>query len=308
VRSATPQPHKGIPRLASEVSAQTCAAAYRFTFQGQEKDNEIHDVDGSMLAFEYRMHDARVGRFLSIDPLAAKYPWNAPYAFAENKVIQFIELEGLEAATNKLSFRPTPHPNFERGQRALDHAKKANAAAPGIVTTDLGVGANAGLGVRANTGGLNFAAGVTIAGVTATNHQEGWISGTPEPVSADINQVILGYGIELQVPDAVSVKMRGAALQAGVTYDGDGLKGKGRETWTFGTEMELGGDVGGVEVSTNPADPMNGKMGLEVTVGPFKGEASLNVKKLGTFIDETIQAIDAILPLPRYRTEPPTKK
>ena len=47
-------------------------------------------------AFEYRMHDARLGRFWSVDPLAAKYPWNSTYAFAENRVIEGRELEGLE--------------------------------------------------------------------------------------------------------------------------------------------------------------------------------------------------------------------
>ena len=71
---------------------------YRFGFQGQEKNDEIHGATGTSYAFEYRMHDPRVGRFLSIDPLAAEYPWNSPYSFAENKVIQFIELEGLETA------------------------------------------------------------------------------------------------------------------------------------------------------------------------------------------------------------------
>jgi RHS repeat-associated protein len=96
VRSAIPQPHKGIPRLAPKASVQTCAASYSFGFQGQEKDNEIHDVDGSMLAFEYRMHDPRIGRFLSIDPLASKYPFYSPYAFSGNRVIDCVELEGLE--------------------------------------------------------------------------------------------------------------------------------------------------------------------------------------------------------------------
>jgi RHS repeat-associated protein len=76
------------------------ASSYRFGFQGQEKDDEIHGATGTSYAFEYRMHDPRVGRFLSIDPLAAKYPWNSPYAFAENKVIKFIELEGLETSIN----------------------------------------------------------------------------------------------------------------------------------------------------------------------------------------------------------------
>jgi len=43
------------------------------------------------------MHDPRVGRFFAEDPLAGKYTWNSPYAFSENRVIDKIELEGLEA-------------------------------------------------------------------------------------------------------------------------------------------------------------------------------------------------------------------
>lgn len=42
------------------------------------------------------MSDARLGRFWSVDPLAAQYPYNSPYAFSENDVIRAIELEGLE--------------------------------------------------------------------------------------------------------------------------------------------------------------------------------------------------------------------
>ena len=72
--------------------------AYRFGFQSQESDDEIYR-EGKAYAFEYRMHDPRIGRFWSVDPLASKYPWNSPYVFAENQVIAFVELEGLEKAT-----------------------------------------------------------------------------------------------------------------------------------------------------------------------------------------------------------------
>ena len=63
---------------------------YRFGFNGQEEDPDMGVV------FKYRIHDARVGRFLSVDPLAPDYPWNSCYAFAENRVIDGIDLEGLE--------------------------------------------------------------------------------------------------------------------------------------------------------------------------------------------------------------------
>jgi RHS repeat-associated protein len=70
-------------------------ADYRYGFQGQEKDDEIKG-EGNSLNYTFRMHDPRVGRFLSLDPLAKQYPHNSPYAFAENRVIDGIELEGLE--------------------------------------------------------------------------------------------------------------------------------------------------------------------------------------------------------------------
>ena len=73
---------------------------YRYFFNGQEADNEVLG-EGALHAFEYRMHDTRIGRFWSVDPLAAKFPWNSAYAFAENRVVDGRELEGLEWDPNK---------------------------------------------------------------------------------------------------------------------------------------------------------------------------------------------------------------
>ena len=44
------------------------------------------------------MHDPRVGRFFATDPLEKKYPWYSPYQFSGNRLIDMIELEGLEPA------------------------------------------------------------------------------------------------------------------------------------------------------------------------------------------------------------------
>ena len=79
----------------SVASAGTCAAPYHFGFQGQETDDEIKG-EGNSVAFKYRVHDPRLGRFLSVDPLLMDYPWNSPYAFAENRVIDGRDLEGRE--------------------------------------------------------------------------------------------------------------------------------------------------------------------------------------------------------------------
>ncbi len=69
--------------------------SYRYGFQGQEKDDEVKG-EGNSYNFTFRMYSPRVGKFLSLDPLSASYPHNSPYAFAENRVIDGLELEGLE--------------------------------------------------------------------------------------------------------------------------------------------------------------------------------------------------------------------
>ncbi len=58
-------------------------------------DNELKG-EGNSVNYRYRMHDPRVGRFFAVDPLEKEFPWNSPYAFSENRVIDGFELEGLE--------------------------------------------------------------------------------------------------------------------------------------------------------------------------------------------------------------------
>jgi RHS repeat-associated protein len=69
--------------------------SYRYGFQGQERDDEVKG-EGNSYNYKYRMQDVRLGRFFAVDPLAPKYPHNSPYAFSENRVLDGVELEGLE--------------------------------------------------------------------------------------------------------------------------------------------------------------------------------------------------------------------
>ncbi len=68
---------------------------YRYGFNGMEKDDEVKG-NGNSLTFKYRIHDTRLGRFLSVDPLFSSYPWNSTYAFAENRPVDGMDLEGAE--------------------------------------------------------------------------------------------------------------------------------------------------------------------------------------------------------------------
>ncbi len=79
-----------------EMPERVFGGDYRFGFQDQEADNEFFN-GGDAISFKYRIHDPRLGRFFSLDPLAKEYPHNSPYAFSENRLLDAIELEGLEA-------------------------------------------------------------------------------------------------------------------------------------------------------------------------------------------------------------------
>jgi RHS repeat-associated protein len=63
------------------------------TFQSQRLDD---DLELNWVQFKWRNHDPQIGRFIQVDPLSHKYVYNSTYAFSENKVTKYIELEGLE--------------------------------------------------------------------------------------------------------------------------------------------------------------------------------------------------------------------
>jgi RHS repeat-associated protein len=67
---------------------------YRFGFNGQEKDDEVHGATGTSYDFGARMQDPRTGRFLSIDPAASKLPGVSVYAYGANNPIAFVDYNG----------------------------------------------------------------------------------------------------------------------------------------------------------------------------------------------------------------------
>ena len=95
---------------------QNMPGGYRYGFQGQEEDDEIKG-EGNSINYKYRMHDPRIGRFFAVDPLSPKYPELTPYQFSSNRVIDGVELEGLEYCTA---------PDCNQGFNATYYAKYAN--------------------------------------------------------------------------------------------------------------------------------------------------------------------------------------
>jgi len=70
--------------------------AERFGFNGKELDTEGMGGGSSTYDYGFRIYNAALGKFLSVDPLSKNYPWYTPYQFAGNSPIIFIDLDGLE--------------------------------------------------------------------------------------------------------------------------------------------------------------------------------------------------------------------
>ncbi len=72
------------------------SSTYDYGFNGMRKDDEIHGATGTSYDFGARLYDPRVGRWLSLDPKAAKYPSLSPYNFVANSPIWAIDPNGEE--------------------------------------------------------------------------------------------------------------------------------------------------------------------------------------------------------------------
>lgn len=71
--------------------------SYRYGFNGKENDNEVKG-EGNQQDYGMRVYDPRLGKFLSVDPIADDFPFYSPYHFAGNTPIEAFDLDGLEPA------------------------------------------------------------------------------------------------------------------------------------------------------------------------------------------------------------------
>jgi len=75
-------------------------ASYRYGFNGKEKDNSFAST--TEYDYGFRIYNPEIAKFLSVDPLARKYPELTPYQFASNRPIDGVDLDGLEFVECKL--------------------------------------------------------------------------------------------------------------------------------------------------------------------------------------------------------------
>ena len=76
-----------------EMPGSQFNANYAYSFNGKRDDK---DAEYGWQDYGMREYDKLRGQFISVDPIAGKYPWNSTYAFSENDVIRNVDLDGLE--------------------------------------------------------------------------------------------------------------------------------------------------------------------------------------------------------------------
>ena len=140
---------------------------YPFGLQHKGYNNSINGIENNLKTFQdqeftedlglnthewkYRMSDPSIGRFWQIDPLATDYTHNSPYAFSENRVINGVELEGLEYASygyNQTGARANIQATAQRSSRTQTEKNQEVAQTLDVIP---GVGDVKGL-VEAFTG------------------------------------------------------------------------------------------------------------------------------------------------------------
>ena len=63
-------------------------------YQGMLFENTING-EANMYSTEFRMFDARLGRWLSLDPLMDQFPWMSPFVGMDNNPISLMDPLGL---------------------------------------------------------------------------------------------------------------------------------------------------------------------------------------------------------------------
>lgn len=95
--------------ISSRAFGDGAYAVNKYKFNGGSELND--DLSLNWYETAYRSYDVQIGRFLQVDPLAARYPDLSPYSFAYNNPISSNDPAGLEGTV----------PAFKNAQELIDY-------------------------------------------------------------------------------------------------------------------------------------------------------------------------------------------
>ena len=94
------------------------AGDYRFGYTGHEKENDLAE---GVYTTEYRLLDTRLGRWMSVDPLFAKYADMSAYNYCGGNPVAFWDPDGSELH----NFYPNDYQNIKIDKNKIDLSKCA---------------------------------------------------------------------------------------------------------------------------------------------------------------------------------------
>lgn len=81
---------------AAGAEAGSVEASYQYSFNGKPIDEEGLGGGGSTYDYGFRIYNAQLGKFLSVDPLTKSYPELTPFQYSSNNPILNIDIDGKE--------------------------------------------------------------------------------------------------------------------------------------------------------------------------------------------------------------------
>jgi len=175
------------------------------------------------------MHDPRLGRFFAVDPLFRKYPFYSPYAFSGNRVIDAVELEGLE-----------PHAVAD-GQTVNGPYENADVAASAALDGDASVNLNE----------------FEVLGSSKPEENSELVEDRAQSKPQGQVEEIRGVSVEFEIafPDFVVGDLfggkNGIGIEFGLLNDGNSLNLFGTTKHTSESSAAFGVDVGLFIVTPN---------------------------------------------------------
>ena len=265
----------------------------RWKFQSQE---HVDDLGLNWDSFKWRNHQPDIGRFFNIDPLAAKYVYNSPYAFSENKVVAHKELEGLE------SF---PINGVYKSALLSDGVKRnvqaANQSGSNMIQINGGVQA-AGIGIGGQVAGMKAGGSVQLAtvGGGATSSGNSQIQGSLISLQGGVKGPG-GYGAQgnLNVGNASLTNGQGSASLISANGDvklpglgnGSGSPSGGAPDVTSVSQKIVGDSNGSQSVSADS----NGVVGVKVVLGNVWAEVKTDLGAAAGYVKDMVNAVGSFV-------------
>lgn len=259
------------------------------TFQGQER---IDALDLGWYQFKWRNHDPTIGRFFNIDPLADSYVYNSPYAFSENRVVRFVELEGMErACRDPATGLITP---------ASDHFRYAPPSNAQFLSQPID---RSGINVKLNTSigfQAGFKAGKTGAEINfgskelgSVSLKEGLKAGNPNETKENYNVSVAGlFEIAAEKTTTTEKSMGSVELFPGIVDQ--------REITTEKTIKKSSMGIAGFSFSKDQSKTettVDGLIGSQVNVGQKQNSIKFSKGELLPVNSSSKFSISAILKL-----------